>query len=84
MLKKSRMAAGMLVAFLCAALAAAPVSAAENPVQEPNISVTTDKSVYSEKENITETVTIETPDGCSLTDVEIRAQIPEKLSLIHI
>ena len=78
MLKKSRMAAGMLVAFLCAALAAAPVSAAENPVQEPNISVTTDKSVYSEKENITETVTIETPDGCSLTDVEIRAQIPEK------
>lgn len=77
MLKKRRMAAGILTAFLYAMSVTAPVSAAQNTAQEPKISVTTDKSVYSGKENITETVTIEAPEGCTLKDIEIRAQIPE-------
>lgn len=78
MLKKNRVVAGVMAAFLCAVSVAVPVSAEESPVQKPKISVMTDKSVYSENENITETVMIESPNGCTLTDVEIRAQIPEK------
>lgn len=78
MLKKSKIVVGILSAFLCAVPVTTSVSAAENPIQEPKISVTTDKSVYSGTENITETVTIETPDQCSLKDVKIKAQIPEK------
>ncbi|XCP84432.1 carbohydrate binding domain-containing protein [Roseburia hominis] len=70
------------IILLCTMLIAMPVSAKEdltkeNPTWEPEISVSTDKSVYSKNENITETVTITSPEECSLKGVEIRVQIPE-------
>lgn len=77
MLKKNRIAVGMLAVLLCAVTAAAPVSAAENQNREPNITVMTDKSEYKGVEDIIELITIENLDEGSLTDVEIRAQIPE-------
>lgn len=78
MVKKKRIVAGILAASLCALLIKVPALAAVPPVEEPNISVTTDKSAYLGDEKITEIVTIETAKGTAITDVEIRAQIPEK------
>lgn len=73
MVKKKRIVAGILAASLCALLIKVPALAAVPPVEEPNISVTTDKSAYLGDEKITEIVTIETAKGTAITDVEIRA-----------
>lgn len=80
MLKRSRIVVGMLAVCLCTLFVKTPAAAADSPNQEPKISVTTDKSDYSGNQNITEIVTIETAEGGAVTDVEIRAQIPEKFA----
>lgn len=76
MIKKGRIAAVAVTALLTAGMSVVPISAAEPEMNEPEISVVTDKSEYSGDEKITETIKIKNPMQESLKNIAIKGEIP--------
>ncbi len=67
----------LLVLAMCTGLMTIQVSAEADPAEEPEVTMTTDRSEYSKNDKITETVKIDNTTDGQLTNVSIRAVIPD-------
>jgi flagellar basal body-associated protein FliL len=77
-LKRSKIVVGVAVVFLfMATMMRMTVFAAEDTNREPELSVQTDKSEYSDSDNITEIVKVNNLGTNPLTNIEIKVQMPE-------
>ena len=77
MLKRSKIVAGVAVVFLSMVTMMMPVFAAEDTNRAPELSVQTDKSEYSDSDNIAEIVKVNNLSTNPLTNIEIKVQVPE-------
>ncbi|SEV83324.1 carbohydrate binding domain-containing protein [[Clostridium] fimetarium] len=78
MLKRSKIVAGVAVVFLSmATMMMMPVFAAEDTNRAPELSVQTDKSEYSDSDNIAGIVKVNNLSTNPLTNIEIKVQVPE-------